>query len=245
MGDRRDFKKYVLLRKLRVAIGAPLGVCWMRSATRVHDYLLDTTGSLAQLDQHVTSALQALTANVTPPAPSLDDIERSGVLGSPREVMFFSEDKHGNGARYGGQPKDRESYLESAWRWFDSAPVKPGIVFFDPDTGVAAPLFGLGRSSYRHLSLDTLDSARASVCAHFHPAIVVYQHKVQGETLREHRQNVDRCRQAVGPGFCFFSGDVGFVVLASQATLGSLVSAAKNLEAGRPPDGSLNDAELI
>jgi hypothetical protein len=128
--------------------------------------------------------------------------------------------------------------LTSVWRWSSASGLQPGLLFFDPDTGLCDPAFGLGRETFRHLSLRELDTSRVRICPNYRPAVVVYQHANRKATFRD---DVVEAQRATGEGFCFFSSDVGFVVLAGDSDVGALRSFAEAL-ARKWPQDVLGDA---
>ncbi len=191
-GDKHDFRKYALLRKLAGEGGFKIGVCWMLTPDDGHA----DGGMRAYLDEgqtsrwrHFDSELYDLLAPV-----SKGSLSNAG-LGSPTYEHFVSIEGSGliKGAKYVNAcltyPPHQElitdaqlqglaadtrirRYFHEATGWFSNGESQPELIFFDPDNGLEVPTYPITRAkSYKYLYLQ---EAKKFFSAG--QSLIIYQH---------------------------------------------------------------------
>jgi hypothetical protein len=139
VGDVGDFGKYGLLRVLS-GRDLRLGVLWYFVGDRMTHYL-EQPGKFRDCDEKLFDTLRVLVGGCQ---RSVATVEKRKIL--PRDTVFFRE------------PVPPQAEMRQAW--LDCALKKTrdcGVVFLDPDNGLADAPFGEGRISPKHAYYEELE----------------------------------------------------------------------------------------
>jgi hypothetical protein len=213
-GDVNDFVKYALLRSLALR-GIDLTVCWMLTAAdgRTDGRRIDYLGHPERFRQLCPPVFDLLEAAVAANKRDVAAIEQSGLLPGARYHTAWLEDS----------VSERTQYFEDLYR---EVPER-GIVFFDPDNGVAVPSIRKGaKGSSRYLYVDELRRAIGE-----QRSAVVYQHFPRVARVPFAHALLDRLADHTGlRGFVMATSSVALVCL-PQDHEGSMLPAAREIEA--------------
>ena len=210
-GDKNDYIKYALLRRLTRGNEVRTAVCWMLTEsdltrdTRNKHYLDEPFAQLwRRIDKDLFKCLHEAVCDDGERAVRV--IERSRLL---EGTSFYPSDltPSDQPPRYLTNILDeRRGYFNEFLQWVDNRE----LVFFDPDTGIH-PKYQTYKYSPdpRYLYLSEIRNAYTE-----DNSLLVYQHRGWGEPIEETVQKLQRklfkAAAAAGRVHMFYSGDVAF-----------------------------------